>query len=215
MRSSVAERAPERERRARSADRLTERILANLAPLSVELATTAAEVDVVLRMRCECAVEMGWVQPEQFPSGRERDEHDERATLIVCLDGEAVVGTIRVIPPDAEGVLPIERQFGIRVDPPGDAVEAGRLVIAPSHRGGDGHPVLAALFSGCWIEARKLGYDRLISLIPTRLIELYRTLGLRIEVLGPARMHWGQERTPVEIGGGKDTFDLVAGAARS
>jgi len=206
MPPSVAESSTEREHRASVADRLSERVLRSLAPLSFETATAPSDVKAALRMRYECAVEMGWIRPDELPEGLERDEHDERARLILCRDGQSLAGTIRVVPPDFDGVLPIERALDIRVDRPGEEAEAGRLVVARSHRGDPSHAVLVGLFSACWAESRALGYDRLVSFIPEKLVELYRRLGVLIEVLGPPRLHWGQERMPVEIRGGEERF---------
>jgi N-acyl-L-homoserine lactone synthetase len=200
----------ERERYASALDRLTEQVLANLAPLRFEAARTATDVDAVLRMRYECVVEMGWGKPEDFPDGRERDEYDDGAVFIVCRDGAAIVGTLRLVLPESGRRLPIERDFGIRLEPPGEALDAGRLVVAARYRGGRGHPVLTGLFSRCWLEARRLGYARLVAASPSKVIGLYRDLGLRITVLGPPRVHWGEERTPIEIAGGEKTFALLA-----
>jgi N-acyl-L-homoserine lactone synthetase len=199
-----------REQGARALDRLTGQVLAALAPLTFEPAQTAADVDAVLRMRYECVVEMGWGKPEDFPDGRERDVFDDGATFIVCRDGIAIVGTLRLVVPEPDRPLPIERDFGIRVEPAGEAADAGRLVIAPGHRGGRGHPVLTGLFCRCWLEARKLGYDRIVAAAPSTIVDLYRDLGLRITVLGPPQVHWGEERAPIEVAGGEETFALLA-----
>jgi N-acyl-L-homoserine lactone synthetase len=203
----------EREQAVRALDGLAEQVLTNLAPLSFEPARTTTDVDAVLRMRYECVVEMGWGRPEDFPDGRERDEHDDGAIFIVCREGTAIVGTLRLVPPSDGRPLPIERDFGIRVKPAGESLDAGRLVIAPGYRGGRGHPVLAGLFCRCWLEARKLGYSRIVAAAPTKVIDLYRNLGLRITVLGPPQFHWGEERAPIELAGTDETFALVAAEA--
>jgi N-acyl-L-homoserine lactone synthetase len=192
-------------------DRLAEEVLAGLAPLSFDLARSPQDVHAALRMRYECVTEMGWARPEDFPDGRERDAHDERASHILCRDRAAVVGTLRLVPPRDGRPLPLEQEFGVRVEPPGEAVEAGRLVIAAEHRGGQGHPVLAGLFCRCWLEARELGYQRLVAAVPSKLIDLYRSLGLRVTALGAPRAHWGEERTPIEIAGREEAFAFVRG----
>jgi N-acyl-L-homoserine lactone synthetase len=203
-------RAPT-EGEAAALDRLTEQVIANLAPLSFHAARTAEDVDAVLRMRYECVIALGWGEPGDFPDGRERDEYDEGATFVVCRDGEALAGSLRIVEPESGRPLPIEREFGIRIDPPGEAVDAGRFVVAPEHRGRDGHPVLKGLFCRCWLELRRLGYKRLVA-APSGVIDFYRRLGLRMTVLGPSKTYWGEERTPVEISGqGDNTFAAAAG----
>lgn len=192
-------------------DRLAEQVLANLAPLYFEVARTAADVDAAFRLRYDCVVEMSWARPEDYPDGRERDEYDDGATQLVCRDGTEIVGTLRLVRPEPDRPLPVERDFGIRIDPPGEAADSGRLVVAPSHRGLEGHPVLSGLYSRCWLEARRLGYSRIVAAASPTLVDLYKSLGLRIRFLGPPKMSWGQKRRPYEISGREDTFAAVAG----
>ena len=196
---------------AAALDRLAEQALANLAPLSFDTAQTAADVDAVLQLRYECVIEMGWGRPEDFADGRERDEYDESATFVVCRDGPAIVGTHRLVWPEPGRPLPLEQEFGIRIDPPGEAVDAGRLVIAPEYRGRDGHPVLAGLIARLWLEARRRGYRRVVGAASSKILDFYPRVGLRITELGPSKVCWGEERTPIEISGREDSFAAVAG----
>lgn len=62
-----------------------------------------------------------------------------------------------------------------------------------------------------WLEARRLGYRRIVAAASPELVDLYKSLGLRIRFLGPAKMSWGQKRRPYEISGREDTFAAVAG----
>ena len=195
---------------AASLDRLAEQVLANLAPLSFDVARTAADVDAALRLRYECVIERGWARPEDFPDGRERDEYDADAIQLVCRDGVAIAGTLRLVLPEPDRPLPVERDFDIRMDLPGQTADSGRLVVAPSHRGLEGHPVLAGLYSLCWLEARRLGYSRIVAAASAELVNLYESLGLRIRFLGPPKLCWGEERRPYEISGREDTFAAVA-----
>ena len=137
-------------------DRRAERILQGLAPLRVERARPE-EIEATQRMRWDCAVGMGWRPPEGVAGGRERDDHDAGAIVLVCRDGAAIAGCLRVVPPEPGRLLPTERDFGVRVRPPGSAGDVGRLaVVARAPRGhgpaGAGGPVPAA-----WLERRALG----------------------------------------------------------
>ena len=51
-----------------------------------------------------------------------------------------------------------------------------------------------------------------ISTAPPELIELYRSLGLRVSVLGPPKRYWGIERAPIAIEVGAASFAFLAGA---
>jgi Acetyltransferase (GNAT) domain len=116
--------ATRRDGRAGELDRLAREILEGLAPLEFRPAATAAEVDETFRLRGAAVAERGWASAEATPGGRERDEHDAVAIPLVCLDGGAVVGTMRLVPPAPGRLLPTERDFGLRIDPPGSAVDA-------------------------------------------------------------------------------------------
>ena len=184
--------------------------MARLAPLSFELAETAADRDAVLRMRYECVVGEGWARAEDHPDGRERDEYDDEATFVVCRDAGAIAGSMRLVPPSPHRPLPTERAYGIRARPLGGAVEVGRIVVAPSARAGRSHLILAGLGARGWLEACRRGYEGVVSTATAEVVDLYRALGLRVTVLGPARLHWGARRVPIRVDGDERTFDFVA-----
>jgi N-acyl-L-homoserine lactone synthetase len=194
-------------------DRLAERALDALAPLTVTVARTPAEIDAVFRIRYECVTELGWARPEDHPDGRERDAYDDGATLVLCRDGESIVGSARVVPPVLGRLLPAEREFHIGVDPPGRAVEVGRIVVPQLERVGRSHIILAALFARTWLIARGLGYDRIVSTASAELIDLYRGLGLTVIELARRRLSWGELRAPVELAGSVRTLAALARVA--
>jgi hypothetical protein len=184
-------------------DALAEATLARLAPLSFEPAATVEDRDVVLRMRFDCMVELGWVRPEERSDGRAVDAYDAGATFLVARDGGVAVGSMRVVPPDAERPLPAEREFGIPLRSRDGVFEFGRLVMPARYRPGRSHRVIAGLCSRGWLEARAAGCVRVLSTATRELIELYRSLGLQIVVLGPPQPYWGEQRVPIEITGAR------------
>ena len=190
-------------------DGLAHRVLGRIAPLSFEIAQTPADIDAVLRMRYDCVIEMGWAEPKDYPDGRERDAFDDEAVHVIGRDGSAIVGCMRLIFPTAGRDLPTERDFGIQVDPRGDAFEGGRIIVPRKHRAARSHLVLAGLFARAWLTARVHSFERAISTATPQMIALYRALGMRIIVLGPSRSYWGEERAPIEIGGAEDSFALL------
>jgi N-acyl-L-homoserine lactone synthetase len=184
--------------------------LANLAPLVFEVAQSPADRDAVLRMRYETVVEEGWATPEDHPDGRERDEYDDEAVFIVCRDAGEIVGSMRLVPPSPSRPLPTEREFGIRARPAGQVPEVGRIIVTPAARPGRSHLVLGGLCARGWLEARAHGYDRAISTAASEVIDLYRSVGMRITVLGPAQLHWGAQRVPIEVMGDETSFAFLA-----
>lgn len=190
---------------------LAERALTRLAPLRFDVAAGARERDAVHRMRCDCILAEGWARAEDFPDGRERDADDDRATFLVCRDGDALAGSVRIVAPAAAAPLPVERDFGVRARPPGRVVEVGRLIVAPGARAGRSHLVLGGLCARAWLLVSASGHVGAISTATPALIELYRGLGLRVSVLGPARSHWGARRAPIAIEGGPESFAFLTG----
>jgi hypothetical protein len=145
------------DRSLRQLDRRAELMLAALAPLQVERARPD-EIEATERMRYACAVEMGWVPPAEIVDGRERDEDDARAIVLVCRDGAQIAGCMRVVPPAPGRLLPTERDFGVRASPPGSAADVGRLVVAPDRRGAGGPLVMAGCTRGPGSRCARSGY---------------------------------------------------------
>jgi N-acyl-L-homoserine lactone synthetase len=170
-----------------------------LGPLSFAVARTPLDLDAVFQMRYACVIEMGWANPEDYPDGRERDGYDEGATLVVCREADAIIASARLVPPVAGELLPAEREFRIRVPPPGRPVEVGRVIIPRQFRGNRSHLILAGLFARNWLVARELGYERVVSTASAALIDLYRALGLTVTALAAPRMSWGEQRAPIEL----------------
>jgi GNAT acetyltransferase-like protein len=180
-------------------DALSDRLLAAAASLRIAVATTDAERQDAYRLRYAQVVGQGWVDAADLPGGLEVDVYDPDALQICAWDGQALVGTLRLVFPKAGRPLPVEADFGIRVEPHGEVVEAGRLVIAPTYRGDPAHRAWGALFACGWTSMRARGYSVLAGAAAPRTVERLRALGLPFEILGPARPHWGEERHPVRL----------------
>jgi N-acyl-L-homoserine lactone synthetase len=183
----------------RALDALSERLLAAAPSLRVAVAAADAERQAAYRLRHAQVMHAGWVDPADLPDGLEVDAYDADALQICAWDGEALVGTVRLVFPDAGRPLPVETDFDIRVEPRGHVVEAGRLVIAPTYRGDPAHRAWGALFACAWLSMRARGYSVLAGAAAPRTIKQLRALGLPFEILGPARRHWGEERHPVRL----------------
>jgi N-acyl-L-homoserine lactone synthetase len=191
-------------------DRLAATAIARLAPLSIDLATTPADRDAVHRIRYRCVIDEGWARPEDHPDGRERDEFDDDALFVVCRDGTSIVGSLRVILPSPDRLLPTERDFGIRARPAGRVFEVGRIIVDPDVRAGRSHLILGGLCARTWLEAHARGYERAVSTAAPDVIDLYRSVGMRVTVLGPPKLHWGLQRAPIQIEGDRDSFAFLS-----
>jgi N-acyl-L-homoserine lactone synthetase len=180
------------------ADAIADRMIASV-PFRLSATRDPREVEEVQRLRAETIVEMGWAPAERYPEGIEFDSHDERAIQVGAWKDGDLVATSRVVPPGSDGRLPIEADFGLELSRRGELVEVGRTLVVPAYRGDGRHALLLALFAQCWREMRAIGYGDLVASAPPRLMDVYRSVGFEIEVLGPARRVWGEERYPVRF----------------
>src|SRR2546425_10964546 len=78
------------------------RMIESVAPLRVGVTESAADLDVMFRLRGAEILERGWAPPEAVPDGRDHDEYDAEAVQIAVWDGPDVVGTCRLVLPSPE-----------------------------------------------------------------------------------------------------------------
>jgi hypothetical protein len=173
-------------------DALSHRLLAAVPDLRVAVAQ-AGERAAIHRLRREHILAAGWSRDGEY------DAHDADALQIGAWRGEALVGAIRLVLPAPGRRLPVEEEFGLRVQPAGAVAEAGRLVIAPEHRGDPAHRAWGALLARAWLELRARRLAVLAGAASPAMVARLRALGLPFEILGPAREHHGEPRHPVRL----------------
>jgi N-acyl-L-homoserine lactone synthetase len=182
-------------------DRLSEALLAvaEAGGVRVAIAQSQNSIDAIHRLRHQQVVQNGWSQPADLPAGIERDEHDAAALQVGAWIGETLAGAMRLVLPTPARRLPVEEAFGLEVEPRGAVVEAGRLVIAPEHRGDPSHRIWGALFARAWVTMRAREFSLLCGAASPAMVERLRALGLPFEVIGPIRRYWGEGRVPVRL----------------
>lgn len=185
-------------------DEVCTRVLVRALPLRFGEIVAPADLEAAFRLRFLAIVEQGWGLPSDFPEELERDQDDDDARQLGGWDGERLIATARLVFPAPGELLPTERAFELRVEPEGEVVDFGRLVVAQTHRGGSLR-VLSAMLAQAWIVVRGHGFSRFCAADSPAMIRLYRRMGFDIEQLGPGRRYWREERYPV-------CFDLEASA---
>lgn len=176
-------------------DAVVNGVLSALAPLRFAEAKDHRERECAFRMRYRAVVERSMAAARMFPDGLERDDFDSRAVHVLAWDGERPIGTCRLTLPAEGEPLPIEQDFGVKIEQPTVTVEVGRMVIEPSYRG-EGHRTFMGLASCGWRCMRARGLTEVVASTPPRLVTLFEALGFVVTALGPTRIHWGEERTP-------------------
>lgn len=179
-------------------DGLARGVLAQLAPIRLELADSDEHREAAYRLRHVVAVREGWIRGEDLPRGAERDGYDDDALHVVGWDGDLLAATARLVFPHPERPLPMEEIFETEIEPRGQVVELGRISVDPAYRERH-HLLLYGLLSRSWLEMRARGFHVLAGLASASMLERYRQMGFQMTVLAPPRTHWAEERYPIRF----------------
>jgi hypothetical protein len=184
-------------------DRLVARLV-DASSLRFAVATTDAERDAAFRLRHDAVVARGWAEPTA--DGREHDSFDARALHLLGWDGPTAACAGRLVLPP--GPLPTELACGIPVEPAGQVVDVGRLVVAPSYRGRDRRAFML-LLGHLYLEVRRLGFSVGCGMMTAPVRALARQLGFTLEVLGPEQIYWHEARAPVRFAAEQQAASLL------
>ena len=195
----MTDRVPGDPRWLDTAEELSRRLIARASPIRFAVATTASELRAVFRLRHQIVLEEGWRSPEDLPEGVETDDYDEEALQAAAWDGDVLAGTVRLVLPRSDRALPVEGAYGLVVEPRGEVVGAGRIIVARPYRDA-GHHVLGGLSGTAWLLMRERGFRWAAGTATTEILDLFDRLGFEVTVLGDARTYWGEERYPIRIG---------------
>jgi hypothetical protein len=191
------------------ADALAGQLVARAAPVRFGLAASEAEKSAVYALRHRIVVEKGWVESDQFPDGIEKDSHDDRALHLVGWDGSSLVATARIVLPSPGHRLPTEEAFEVDIRPWGDVVDLGRGLVAQPYRSRD-HRMFLGLLATAWLESHARGFVRFCGATTMLLIERLREFGVEVDLLGPSRCWWGEERFPILVDGERSAMTALA-----
>jgi N-acyl-L-homoserine lactone synthetase len=181
-------------------DAVARDLLTAIAPLRVDEARDERERSAGYRLRYAAVVERGMASADAFPDGQERDEYDDRAVQIVGWHDDCAIATCRLVLPQAGARLPVEAVLGRDVPGSDSMVDFGRAVVDPSWRSGD-HRVFMGLVARAWLSMRARRFTTLLAVAPARLVELFRSIGFTVQVLGEPRVVWNEERYPMLVDG--------------
>jgi hypothetical protein len=129
----------------------------------------------------------------------EPDPYDDHALQLAAWRGTALAATMRLVLPVPGRRLPTEDAFDLDVEPRGEVVDLGGLLVGAAFRGDPDHRAWGGLFAVAWQEARVRSYTVIAGVASTPLVERYRSLGVPVEILGPPRLEAGAELHPVRL----------------
>ena len=169
------------------------------AGVRIGVAHTISELGAVHRLRHRDVSADGWAGAERAPDGLEPDPYDDHALQLAAWRGTALVATMRLVLPVPGRRMPTETAFGLDLEPRGEVVDVGRLLVGPAFRGDPAHRAWGGLFALAWQESRARSYTVMAGIASKQLVERYRSLGITVEILGPSRMDAGTELAPIRL----------------
>lgn len=174
-------------------DQLALRAIAMNPALRFGVARSPDERDAIFRLRYQEVVERGWSKPDEYPDGRECDEHDDDASQIGAWEGDTLAGCARLIFPAAGHALPIETSFNIIIEPQNEVVYLSRILIAPAYRAKQGHHLLLGLLGASWLELRAKGFYHLCGAFSESVLPVFQQVGAHVVSLA-VQDFWGEKR---------------------
>jgi hypothetical protein len=177
-------------------------LLAGRAGLHFSVATTGRERAAALALRHATVAERCWSD-----ASSDADEFDERAVHVVGWDGDRPVCCGRLVLPGAP--LPTEVACGVEVEPVGQVVDVGRMVVVSAARDRRA-TVFLALLAALYLETRRRGFTVGCGLMASNVRALLRLMGVPLRVLGPELEHRGEWRAPVRFAVEVDGAALLA-----
>jgi predicted GNAT family N-acyltransferase len=199
-----------------AADALANDLVSAARPIRFRVAATNEEREAIYGLRYRTVMASGWADAGSMPSdGLERDGWDDTALHIGAWDGDDLIACARLIFPHQTRPLPTEEAFGILVpNAGGGTVDVGRGIVEPSHRDED-RTVFIGLLATCWLELHGRGFSRMCGDAASWLIAIYQRMGFQVEILGPSRRFWGEERVPILIDGLASARSVIERLSRS
>lgn len=164
--------------------------------VEVRVASDPKEISEAFRLRLDHVERSAWEAGVLSDTAEERDQFDEGAIHLTAWEDDSLVGTARIILPKLGHRLPTEEEFGVDIPPAGKVVECGRWVVARSHRS-RAHGVSMALSGLACSEVLTRGYRLWAGMTTPDIVELWKTLGFRMEVVASPRVILGVERVAV------------------
>ncbi len=175
------------------------RLISRAAPIRFHVATSLQEVEAVHRLRNDIVEELGWHETADLPGGQGEDRYDHRAQHVVAWDGDTLAGTVRLVRPESGQLLPVEEAYRLIVEPRGEVVGAGQLIVDHAFRDGS-HVVLGGLAAKTWLLMREWGFQWAAGTATSEMLGLFGHLGFEVDILGDPHKYWGEMRYPIRMG---------------
>lgn len=178
------------------------RVLA-ASPVSFQAADTPAlrREAAHLRYKVYCD-ELGFLDKEAYPEEVETDAFDAVSTHIVAVQGDSVVGTVRIVPNTSYG-FPLESHCRVTSKIPHTGAELSRGIVDPWARQGRTGAAQGTTWStegisiwwGLWLEVyyqtKQRGITHWFSAMERPFVTMLRRAGIPWEAVGPEVDYYG------------------------
>lgn len=161
------------------------------------------ERQAMFRLRYDTyCTELGWIDPNLFPSQRESDEYDSRSFHFIALEEGRVVGTIRLVRQDSSP-LPIETAFpapqigDLEVESLKGVMlgEVSRLIVS-SGNSSPRHALCLGLIQALFRKSLEEGVTHWLQAMDTKSHRVIRSMGFRLRQYAPTLHFLGSESLP-------------------
>lgn len=161
--------------------------------------------DAIFRQRYEVfCKEYGYLDPDDYPDGMERDPFDAYSDHIAAFDEKGVmVGSIRLLHHSPIG-YPTQLSYDISryLQPydPQSVSELSRIIIAPGYRGiRSARAIVIALYKTLYQRSQELAISVWVGNFERRFIRLLELLGVRFTIIGEGIRHHSKMRLPAVL----------------
>lgn len=161
------------------------------SPLVTVRVATPQDREAIERCRFEVYGLEGYINPDDFPDGRESDGYDSYSHPVVATIGAdaKVVGTSRLILGSA-GMLPVQdpEHHNLDISSFGNVAEISRLCVRPEHQDGR---ISLGLYRCLFHLLDAHNIDSVLAIVDEKLFDTLLWIGFPFRKVGPVRDHMG------------------------
>lgn len=162
-----------------------------VSPLVTIRVAQAGDMEAIQKCRYDVYSEEGYINPRDFPDGRETDHYDDCSASVIATAGIAThaVGTTRIIFGDC-AVLPIqEGPHYLSITEPQTAGEISRLCVRPGYRDGK---ISIAMYRTLFHVIEECGIKEVYVIVDEAFFSTLCWIGFPFEKLGEPKDYMGQ-----------------------
>jgi len=160
------------------------------SPLVTIRVANEGDMEAIQRCRFDVYSEEGYIDPENFPDGREYDEYDESSVSVIATAGIGTfaVGTTRIIFGKYTNLPIQEKPHYLTISQPEKVGEISRLCVRDGYRDGR---ISIAMYRTLFDVIEKNGIEEVYVIVDQSFYDTLCWIGFPFEVLGEPKDYMG------------------------